>query len=177
MAKKKTRAKVRKARPKGKRGPAPLVEVRGPLVIEALRRGNYVNVAAKLAGISITSVYEWLAKGNDLRETDPENPYAVFAAGMEKAEAEAEEDALKVIQEAASGWVETRHEETVDPDGLTVKDVTITKRDWRAAATFLERRHSQRWGPKQEVQHEGEIRIKRYKFDGADPLSDPKPEG
>jgi transposase len=92
-------------------------------ILRKMREGHYAKTAAETSGITEQTLYNWLKKGED-PERHPE--YAVFLEACRKAEATAEEKAIKAIQAAF-------------PD------------DWRAAMTYLERRHPGRWSKRQNV--------------------------
>jgi transposase len=68
-------------------------------IVEALREGMYLEVAATLAGVHRDSVYSWLARGRA-----GEAPYAAFSDAVKKAEAIAERDAIRAVKEGADGW-------------------------------------------------------------------------
>lgn len=86
-------------------------------IVQAIRAGNYAQVAAAYVGISHQTFYNWLRWG----EEQGEGKYFEFFEAVHAAQASAEVRAVTHIQKAM-------------PD------------DWRAAATFLERRHPERWG-------------------------------
>jgi hypothetical protein len=86
-------------------------EVRDRL-LDALRTGNYRNVACRYAGISEATFNRWM--------TDPRPEFREFRGLVEQAEAEAEK--------AVAGNL-----------------VELSKRDYRAAIAWLERRAAQRW--------------------------------
>jgi len=92
------------------------------LMVDALRQGNHLEVAAALGGLSREDVYKWMKRGL----AEPEGDYGQFAKDVKAAMAEAEVRSVQVIAEAA-------------------------ERDWKAAAWMLERRAPARWGrPSQE---------------------------
>jgi hypothetical protein len=86
-------------------------------IIQALRAGNHREPAARAAGIAPSTFYAWLERG---AADPPDSPYAGFAEAVQRAEAEAEVYAVAVIRQAMS-------------------------EDWRAAVSYLERRHPGRW--------------------------------
>ena len=88
-----------------------------------MREGHYAKTAAATSGITEQTLYTWLRKGED-PEHYPE--HAAFLEAYRKAEATAEEKAIKAIQAAFPC-------------------------DWRAAMTYLERRHPGRWAKRQNV--------------------------
>lgn len=83
---------------------------------EAIRLGNYAPTAAEYAGIGVSTHYQWLEKGKQ-----GVTPYAEYAEAIKKAEADAEVRNVALIQEAA-------------------------KKNWTAAAWYLERKHYDKWG-------------------------------
>lgn len=90
-------------------------ELAGKLV-DALRAGHYMHVAAALVGIAESTLYRWIERGEE-----GESPFKQFAADVARARAEAESRALLLIQKAALVH-------------------------WQAAAWFLERAFPLRWG-------------------------------
>ena len=72
-------------------------------ILEAIRKGNTRDTAAKLAGVSATQMYEWM------------NKHPEFAEAIEKADAEAEGFYVGIIEraaakswQAAAWWLERR---------------------------------------------------------------------
>jgi hypothetical protein len=81
-------------------------------IIEALRAGTTYEIAAQYAGISRSTLYEWIKKG----ESFETGVYRSFYDNIKKAEAEGAVVHLGTIAQAS-------------------------KKDWKAAAWLLERRH------------------------------------
>jgi len=81
-------------------------------IIEALRAGTTYEIAAQYAGISRSTLYEWIKKG----EKTATGTYRTFYDNIKKAEAEGAVVHLGTISQAS-------------------------KKDWKAAAWLLERRH------------------------------------
>jgi len=81
-------------------------------IIEALRAGTTYEIAAQFAGISRSTLYEWIKKG----EQEETGPYRTFSDNIKKAEAEGAVVHLGTIAQASA-------------------------KDWKAAAWILERRH------------------------------------
>jgi hypothetical protein len=98
--------------------PSKLTEELEQKLCDALRAGNYLEVAARYAGVSRSSVHRWLALGAD-DGADPR--LKQFAEAVSKAEADAEIHAVGVVRKA------------------------INQGDTRAAFGYLERRHPARW--------------------------------
>jgi transposase len=85
-------------------------------IVQAIRAGNYAEIACRSARISSSTLYRWLERG----ERERSGPYAEFAAAVRLAEAEAEVYAVATIRQAMPT-------------------------DWRGSLAFLERRHPSRW--------------------------------
>jgi transposase len=90
--------------------------------LEAVGEGNYIETAAKLAGLSKQSVYDWLKRGHA-----GEPAYKAFADAVEKAEARAEAAMVANVRKASH-----------------------LPQFWAAGMTVLERRHPERWGKRQD---------------------------
>lgn len=88
--------------------------------MEAVKIGNYVEVAAAVAGIDKSTVYRWMAMGREAKS----GMYREFYDEVKEAEAFAENTAVGQVRRAGA----------IDP------------RNWTAAMTFLERRFRDRWG-------------------------------
>lgn len=93
-------------------------EVRERILI-AIRAGNYIDTAAQSAGINKDTFYSWMAKAET---SGAPKEYYDFADDIKKARAEAEIQAVGVIQQAAN------------------------RGTWQAAAWYLERSYPDRFG-------------------------------
>lgn len=94
----------------------------------AIRAGNYASVAAQYAGIGESTFYHWLAQG----EKQQSGRYREFLEAVKKAESDAEIAAVAIIQ---------KHQAD----------------NWQAAAWYLERKHYDRWGRKEKIEHSGDV--------------------
>lgn len=126
----------------GRKQEAPTSEV----IVRALRVGAYVEDAAQSAGVAVATVYNWLARGEEHRDSNGktparEKPYVEFLEAVEKARADAVVANLALVRkaaqrgswQAAAWWLERtrpdkfgrrdRHE--VDVSGKTESKVTI----------------------------------------------------
>ena len=113
-------------------------------ICAAIRAGNYIEPSAIRAGVSKSTLYSWLKKGKTeadrvdravsvgrrAKVTAKLKPYVDFLDAVKKAEAEAEARDVAIISKAA-----------------------ITQ--WQAAAWRLERKHYDRWGRRQALEHSG----------------------
>lgn len=87
-------------------------------IVDAVKAGNYVTVAARYAGISTTTFYRWCRRGGEMRS----GRYYEFLKAVRQAETYAEIRAVAIIQKEMQD-------------------------NWRAAVTYLERKFPGRWGP------------------------------
>ena len=99
--------------------PSKLTPEREKLILDAIRAGNDVVVAAQLAGIAQSTFYEWQRRGRT-----GEQPYARFGERLEQALAHAEAYAVSIVRRSMVG-------------------------DARHAQWWLERKHPERWGRRQ----------------------------
>lgn len=93
---------------------------------DIIRSGNYASVACNALGVSETSWYNWL---KDAEAEKPQPLKLAFLEAIKSAEAEAEKKNLKVVLDAG-------------------------KKHWQAAAWYLERKHPERWGRFQRIEHD-----------------------
>jgi hypothetical protein len=114
-------------------------------VREALDAGAYQRDAATFAGVSVRTFYAWLQRGREAAEAlergEPvesvDRDLAAFLHMVEGSRVRVAVDLLTVVQDAA-------------------------RKDWRAAAWFLERSYPEQWGKREP---------------GKPGTSDPEPEG
>ena len=97
-------------------------------VVDLIRAGNYLEVAATAAGIHRSTLYRWLRHGRDQKR----GRYRKFLSQVEKAQAEGESRDVALIAKAAS-------------------------EDWRAAAWRLERKAPRRYGPRVQLAVQQEL--------------------
>ena len=127
--------------------PTKLTAVLQEQILDAVLAGNYIETAAQVAGINKTTLYRWLRRAEDLEavaleqargdepeeldvyaHTDPaEWVYLDFRHALKSAEAFAEVGLLERVRGAGEGW--------------------------QAFMTVLERRHPERWGRRQALDH------------------------
>lgn len=101
--------------------PTKLTPDRQKEICDRVRNGVAGEVAAVASGVNRSTFYMWKQKGER-----GDKPYCDFLDEVKKAEAEAEERAVKIIVKAAL-------------DGT-----------WQASAWFLERKHADRWAKQKE---------------------------
>lgn len=101
-------------------------------ICRVIRAGNYIETAAAYAGISKTTLYDWMRKGRAQKR----GKYRDFVTAVEKALAEAEIRDVMIIAKAA-------------------------EENWQAAAWRLERKFPERWGHKTRIdanlEHSGQL--------------------
>jgi hypothetical protein len=108
-------------------------------ILDAVKAGNRLTVAAARAGISKPLLHQWLLLAGkcrqlvDLGDTVPValRPYVRFLAQIEKAEAEAELRSVEIIRKAAENG------------------------QWTAAAWWLERTNPEGWAKRERHEHTG----------------------
>lgn len=97
-------------------------------ICDAIRAGNYSEIAARYAGIAPTTFYRWMSMGEG---EEAQSPYKEFREAVERARAQAEVRNVALIQSAAAGGT------------------------WQAAAWYLERTANERWGRHAKVELTG----------------------
>ena len=102
------------------------------IIVQALASGCYRETAATHAGIAVSTFYNWLERGEADIEHGKQTPYMELVEAINKAEAEAELDALEMIRKAAP-------------------------KNWNAAAWMLERKNPAKWGRRTALEHSGQI--------------------
>jgi transposase len=90
-------------------------------IVKQLEAGNYRETVCRACGIGTSTLYRWLERG----AIEESGIYHDFRVAVERAEAEAEIEAVAVLRTA------------------------IVEGDWRATLAYLERRHVERWGRRQ----------------------------
>jgi len=105
------------------------------VLVGAIRKGNYIDNAAAMAGITESSYYLWIERGEADIEAGKTTTYSEFSEAIKRAKAEGEQIDLDLIADAAG------------------------KGNWQAAAWRLERRFPSKWGKQDKLQleHSGKI--------------------
>lgn len=110
-------------------------------IVGLIRDGNFAAQAAAACGISESTYYNWTRAGRaaeakqqeGLKLTASEKSFLQFLQSIRVAEAQAEADAVQIVQAAARTGT------------------------YQAAQWFLERKHGSRWAKKNELQVETTI--------------------
>ena len=97
-------------------------------LVDLIRAGNYLEVAATAAGIHRTTLHRWMRHGR----AQVRGRYHKFLVAVERAQAESESRDVTIVAKAAST-------------------------DWRAAAWRLERKAPRRYGPRVQLAVQQEL--------------------
>lgn len=101
-------------------------------IVKLLSEGNFVETVCDYVGLHKDTFYEWQRRGERAWQVDiePVN-YVAFSDAVKKAIAEVEKD--------------------------TITDLRAGPLNWQAKAWWLERRHPDKWGNRQKVEHSGKV--------------------
>lgn len=109
-------------------------------ILASLAAGNYRETAARVAGLSKTTFYEWLDRSPTFREM------------VERAESDAEEAFAASVKRAGTPHVvRKRTVRTLPGGGVEVTEVLTREYDWQAAAWLLARRFGKRWREQKQI--------------------------
>jgi hypothetical protein len=100
---------------------------------QLIKAPHYAQTVYQALGVSHTTYYTWLKKGEAWKEGD-DPLYLEFLESIKKGEAEGEQELLGIIKTAA-------------------------KRNWTAAAWMLERMHPDRYGRKEQIDLDGKLTV------------------
>ena len=109
-------------------------------LVQAIRAGNYALVAVQYAGISRSTFYRWMQKGQKAAT----GLYREFYEAIQLAESQAEVRAVAILQ-------------------------SHMQDSWQAAMTFLERKFPERWGRKDRLKVDIEPRQALAELLGLEP--------
>lgn len=119
-------------------------EVQDKIVVY-LKRGNYLETAAALAGVSRQAVRNWIQRANEAKAP---KKYKDFLVAVDAAIAYAEDNDITIIDAMSKGW-KAQH----DSKGNVIRAERAP--NWKAAAWKLERRHPRRWANKERLELTG----------------------
>lgn len=106
--------------------PGKLTEELSEGIVASIRRGNYIETAANINGVSKPSVFAWMKKGREQKN----GIYRRFLDALLKAQSEFEAEMLGIVDMHAH-------------------------KDWRAAAWRLEHMRPRRFAQKAKIEHTG----------------------
>lgn len=152
-------------KPRRTRGrPSAFTRERRNRILELIEAGNHLRTACNVAGVSHTTFYKWLNRGEDAREeaertgqppADAEAVYVEFVDAVSRARARAESKAVSVVQRAMVGGFILSEEPLQDANGDPVLSPstgevlykrTYSQPDGRLALQYLERSRPGEWG-------------------------------
>lgn len=142
-----------------------ITKAKADAIVASVRNGAYHYQAAAAVGIHPTTLSRWLETGEaDIEHEVEGSLYRYLREELTRAEAQAEADMIGVIRNAALGYeieVPAVNPMTgapiLDEQGNPVIQKVIVKADWRAAESYLKRKHPQRWGNRQQVTLDGSL--------------------
>lgn len=111
--------------------PTRLTEELKKEIVKLLGEGNFVETVCDYVGLSKETFYEWQRRGERGWQADHEGGYVEFTDAVKKAMAEVEKD--------------------------TITDLRAGPLNWQAKAWWLERRHPDKWGNRQKIDHTHKI--------------------
>lgn len=117
-------------------------------IVADLRAGLYMETAAARAGVGISSLYRWLAQGQN---EDAPAELREFWEAVTRARAEAEARMVATVQKAAMGGTEIRRTRRTLRDGTVEEDVSYAPPDGKVALDFLSRAFPARWAPRRAI--------------------------
>ena len=129
-----------------------LTSARQARIVEAIKEGQWLDTAARIGGISPSTFFAWMQKG----EQASSGAFRAFFETVEEAKCHAEALAVGLIEQAARGLPYKTIRTVTGEDGSVTTTEGVTQ-DWRAAAWLLERRYPDRYSPRQKLEHSGEI--------------------
>lgn len=106
-------------------------------ITDAIGKGMYVNRACALAGIGVSTFYEWKQRGT----AEPGSIYADLTEAMEKAEADDQARRLARMETAAEGGAVINRTIITKPDGEEIVTEKLAAPAWQADGWGMERRY------------------------------------
>lgn len=121
-------------------------------IISAIRAGNFVDTAARFAGVHPSTVWRWWSEGG---EEDAEPIKQDFREAVERARAEAEVRMVAATIKDAMGGVLVKKTTRTRPDGTEEVEEQFTPPNGKVALDYLWRTSPARWGRKSNVELTG----------------------
>lgn len=123
-------------------------------LINALKGGNFIQIACDYAGIAYSTFYDWLHRGEK-----GQKEFVEFSNAVREALSQGEMKLVVTLDKFATG-----RPAQFDSQGRLIQEAIYP--DWKCALAMLERKFPQRWGKRDQ--------LKLYE---ADKGEDFKPEG
>jgi len=108
--------------------------------------GNYLITACRAVGIDKATYLHWLERA-EVEATNGGGIYNDFLIAVKEAEAKQEAAIVARLVDASMPGVRKKVVRTDEKGGISTEEVE-TGGEWLAAATYLERRHPERYGRK-----------------------------
>src|SRR6188474_3390188 len=106
---------------------------------DAVRLGLPLSLACERAGVGVSTVEDWIARGEGRHKSRQSAPlYAEFAAALKRARAEDQARRIARIEKAAKGGAVTFRRTTTKRDGSVVTEERFAEPQWTADAWHLE---------------------------------------
>jgi transposase-like protein len=121
-------------------------------IISAIRAGNYVDTAARFAGVHPSTVWRWWSEGG---EDEAEPAKREFREAVERARAEAEVRMVAATVKDAMGGVLVKKTTRTRPDGTEEVEEQFTPPNGKVALDYLWRTSPARWGRRSNVELTG----------------------
>lgn len=120
----------------------------------ALRAGNYLEVAARYAGVGLATLMLWMKRGREaqaaLDAQKAGKPLPVLARGRKPTAKQRAAPPLDTVPASEMPYVELVDMiKSAEAEGEMRAVLAVTsamRENWTAAMTFLERKHPDRWG-------------------------------
>lgn len=112
-------------------------------IIDAVAAGNYLDTAARAAGVHPATVYRWLENAD--KPGTRYQPHREFRDALDRARGTAEQTIVGSVVEAVKGGTVTKRVTRMLRDGTEEVEETITAPDGRVGLEFLSRAFPDRW--------------------------------
>jgi hypothetical protein len=112
-------------------------------IVNAVRAGNYLEIAAEFAGVHRTTVFRWL---KDAEADDAPRALTQFRDAISRARAEAEVRVVGAVQRDMMGGQVLKETVRRLPDGTVETEREFARVNGRLALEFASRAFAGRWG-------------------------------
>jgi hypothetical protein len=120
-------------------------------IVQAIRHGNFMSVAAAFAGIDDSTAYRWLAEGREAES----GPLREFYDAVTRARAVVEVQLVgHVLRDVAGGYVTSRRTRTLRDGSVQIEEDRAGP-NGRLGLQVLERAFPSRWSGRERVELSG----------------------